>query len=226
MKLLSIETSSTVCSISILENTTILYEKHSQDILTHSEQLLPMIKQAFLQMPFSLKDIDLYSCSVGPGSFTGIRIGIATIKGFVDVYQKPAIGISSLEGLCFPLKQKGMICSMIDAKNSNLYTGIWENQTLKEPFSFHTIDSFLLHLSKEAEKEITFVGDASLLYQETIQNIFPNCHFVKPEQNQVSSVGIGLAAYHKYQKKQEKQYPLCPLYLRKSQAERTLEGKQ
>ena len=101
MKTLSIDTSSNICSIAILDDNKIIYEDFISDKLTHSENLMPMVQKAFDSLPINLSDIDLYACSKGPGSFTGIRIGVATICAFRDFYNKPAIGISSLEGLAY-----------------------------------------------------------------------------------------------------------------------------
>ena len=76
MKILSIDTSSNICSVSILEDTTLIWEDHISDKLTHSENLMPMIKKSLENLNLSLSDIDLFACSKGPGSFTGIRIRV------------------------------------------------------------------------------------------------------------------------------------------------------
>lgn len=101
MKILSIETSSKICGVAVLEDTTILKEISLDNGLTHSETLMPIIKQILDNLNLSLKDIDLIVCDKGPGSFTGIRIGIATAKAFSDSLDIPSIGISSLEALCY-----------------------------------------------------------------------------------------------------------------------------
>ncbi len=99
MKTLSIDTSSNICSLAILADNKIIYEDYIADKLTHSENLMPMIKKAFDNLTINLADIDLFTCSKGPGSFTGIRIGVATICAFRDYYNKKALGMSSLEVL-------------------------------------------------------------------------------------------------------------------------------
>ena len=95
MKILSVETSSPICSVSILEDEHVIYEKTIENSLSHSENLMPIIKTAFDETNLELKDINLFACSKGPGSFTGIRIGISTIKAFVDVFETPEIGRAS-----------------------------------------------------------------------------------------------------------------------------------
>lgn len=125
MKILAIDTSSKNCSVAITEDTKQIIELHSNDEKTHSVKLMPMIDEAFQKSNLTLKDMDLLSCCLGPGSFTGVRIGISTIKAFTDVTNIPVVGVSSLEGLAYnaidDLNSNIMIsstfyCSIIDAK--------------------------------------------------------------------------------------------------------------
>ena len=85
MKILAIDTSSKICSVSILEDNDVIIEKHTNDEKTHSQNLMPLVDEIFKESNLSLDDMGLLSCCLGPGSFTGIRIGIATIKAFADV---------------------------------------------------------------------------------------------------------------------------------------------
>lgn len=91
MKTLAIDTSSRVCTVSILDNDNILINLYNDDEKTHSVKLMPMIDEAFNKTSLSLDDIELLSCCTGPGSFTGVRIGIATIKAFSDVKGIPVV---------------------------------------------------------------------------------------------------------------------------------------
>lgn len=227
MKILSIDTSSTICSIALLDNTTVIYEKTIEDALTHSQKLMPMIDVAFQETNLTLKDIDLYACDIGPGSFTGIRIGISTIKAFIDVYQKPAIGVSSLENLAFLSQKDGILCSLIDAKNENIYGAFFKVENgipyLVDNFFACTIEEFTsYYLTPYLSSSITFVGDGSILYSSKLANRSSHFHFTDTiKQN---AIGIGKIAYTK--KHLWNQMPISPLYLKKSQAERMLENKQ
>ena len=116
MKILSIDTSSKICSVSILEDTTVILEKHTNDEKTHSQNLMPLIDELFKDTNLTLDNIDLLACSQGPGSFTGIRIGIATIKAFADAKNIPVVGVTSLESLAYNITESGLIVSLIDAK--------------------------------------------------------------------------------------------------------------
>jgi len=134
MKILAIDTSSKTCSVAITEDMKKIIELHSDDERTHSIKLMPMIDEAFKTSCLTLKDMDLLACCLGPGSFTGVRIGISTIKAFTDVTNIPVLGVSSLEGLAYnvidnsiPTLQLANIlfCSIIDAKNNNVYCGLY-----------------------------------------------------------------------------------------------------
>jgi len=103
MKILAIDTSSATCSVAITEDFKKIIELHSSDEKTHSVKLMPLIDKAFKDSNLSLDDINLISCCIGPGSFTGVRIGIATAKAFSDAKNIPVVGVSSLEGLAYNL---------------------------------------------------------------------------------------------------------------------------
>ena len=129
MKILAIDTSSKRCSVAILEDDKVLTNLYNDDEKTHSVKLMPMVDDAFANTELSLDDIDLIACCIGPGSFTGVRIGISTVKAFADVKNIPVVGISSLESLAYNVKDMvssdTLICSLIDAKNQNTYCGLY-----------------------------------------------------------------------------------------------------
>ncbi len=225
MKILSIDTSSTICGIAVLEDTNLIKEVSQDNGLTHSETLIPIIKENLEIINLHLNDIDLIVCDKGPGSFTGIRIGVATAKAFSDSLNIQEIGISSLESLAYNVKNDGVICSLIDAKNDNVYVGVFENingnYILRRNFSCENIYDLLAEF-KSAEYLVTFVGDGAVCYKETISSSLGNkCKFVK--NNNLSSYNLGLAGLAHFKK--EDLCDVTPLYLRKPQAERMLENK-
>lgn len=224
MKILSIDTSSNICAVAVLENTKLLKKYSQNNGLTHSETLMPIIQETLSDINLSLKDIDLIICDKGPGSFTGIRIGVATAKAFSDSLNISAIGISSLEALAYNIKDNGIICSLIDAKKDNVYVSIFENidgkYLLKRNFSAENISNFLEEL-KIATYPITFVGDGAIQYKDKILNKLPNSKFV--ENNNLSAYNLALAGLSHFNN--NVQDDLLPLYLRKPQAERMLEEK-
>ncbi len=232
MKTLSIDTSSNICSIAILDDEKILYEDFISDKLTHSENLMPMIKKAFDSLDFNLSDIDLYACSKGPGSFTGIRIGVATICAFRDFYNKPAIGISSLEGLAYNIAplNGNLVCSIIDAKNDNVYAGLFEydenHYTLINKYMSDNINNVLDIIKKYSSNKIVFVGSGSKLFANLIKSNFNNCTLATDEENNSSAKSIAKAAIYKhFNCNSKEELSLSPLYLKKSSAEIELEKK-
>lgn len=129
MKILAIDTSGTNCSVSITEDSKILSDFTINNGVTHSQNLVPMIEQAQKFAGLELTDIDTFACSIGPGSFTGLRIGIATIKGFALSLNKPVIGVPTLLALAYNITNfSGLICSIIDAKNDNVYSAIYRSE--------------------------------------------------------------------------------------------------
>ena len=176
MKILSITTSSKICGVAILEDTSIIKEINLNNGLTHSETLMPLIKQIFEETNLTLSDIDLLVSDIGPGSFTGIRIGISTVKAFADSLGIPSIGVNSLDSLTYNCENTGVICSLIDAKKNNVYCEIFENilnstfsHIVKRKASFGNIENLLLEIKEiKPEYDITFVGDGATTYKNVI----------------------------------------------------------
>ena len=230
MKVLSIETSSKICSVAILEDKNLIKKIELNNGLTHSESLMPVIKQILEETNLTLSQMDLFVCDVGPGSFTGIRIGLATVKAFSDSLQIPSVGISSLEGLAYLIKDDGIICSMIDCKNDSCYYAVYqlknECYTLLESPKADSIESCLNFLNYQyPHTTITFVGDACTLYKNKIQTASSNFILSKDKKfDNVDVYFLGIAGLNKYTQFGEDKH-LLPLYLKKPQAQRQLEEK-
>ena len=207
MKILSIDTASDVCGVSILEDNKLICNLDENTGRTHSENLMPMIQEAFNKTNLQLKDIDLIICDKGPGSFTGIRIGIATTKGFSDSLDIPTIGVSSLEVFAYnkkdELNENDYICSVIDCKNDNCYYALYQfkNNSFVEIVSPCADSISILETLKNKYTNITFTGD---VYGDKL-----------------NSYSLGLAGLDKYNNKQFDD--VLPLYLKKPQAQIQLE---
>lgn len=224
MKVLSIDTSSSICTVAILEDRKLIKEISLDNGLTHSEKLMPIIQQILTETNLELSNMDLLVCDVGPGSFTGIRIGISTVLAFSDSLKIKAIGISSLESLAYNIKKDGIICSLIDAKNFNCYCGIYKlennNYTLLNELCADNISNILENL-QHYDKKITFVGSGTVAYKNEITQKIQNCEF--SSNNKLSAYNLGLAGMQAFFNNNSNN--IKPLYLRKSQAERMLEEK-
>ena len=221
MKILGIETSSNVCSVAILEDNKIIKEININDAKTHSIVLMPIIEELLNTLNIKLEDIDVFTCSIGPGSFTGIRIGIATVMAMKDVFDKTTLGIPSLLGLAHNISDfNGTICSLIDARNNNVYCGVFDNnKNLLEPYFTDSIDNVIQKL-KLYSKPILFVGDGAVFHKDILQNNFNNCCFAEGILNNANAVGIAKAAL--YKENFTLYSSLSPMYLKLSQAERNL----
>lgn len=234
MKILSIDTSSNICGVSILENTELLCILDNNTGRTHSENLMPMIDEVFKKTDLNIKDIDLIVCDIGPGSFTGIRIGIATVKAFKDSLNIPCIGISSLEALAYNVtNDSNLICSILDAKNDNCYFALYEKkdniiETLIEPQA-EDIQSAIAILKSYIEDNyntfnITFVGDGSKVFQSQIKETFNESEIIDKNLDNLNSYNLGICGLKNYLNGQVNK-EILPLYLKKPQAQRLLEEK-
>lgn len=234
MKILSIDTSSNICGVSILEDTNLICKLDADTARTHSENLMPMIDEALKKAELKPADINLIVCDIGPGSFTGIRIGVATAKAFSDSLNIPCVGISSLEALAYKVMFLGYVCSMIDCKNDNCYFALYEKkddglETLIEPQA-ESVEGALAILNSYYEDTlnsapIAFVGDGAEIYKTEISQTFENADFLPDEFNVLNSDALALAGLSKFNSGIELD-DVLPLYLKKPQAQRQLEEKE
>lgn len=221
MKILAIDTSSEICSTAILEDEKLIDQNNLENGKTHSENLMPLIDELLKRNNLSVNEIDLFACSVGPGSFTGIRIGVASIKPMAEVLNKGVASVTSLEALARNIEtsnSNATIVSLIDARNSQVYCGIFNNKyELKENYIADDINIVIESLKKY--ENIILVGNGAILHKEILENNINILEFSK--NNKQSAESIGKIAYQKYLKND-----ICtadtinPIYLRKSQAER------
>ena len=236
MKILAIDTSSEICSIAILEDSDVIIKKDLNNNNTHSQNLMPMLDQVLKDCRLTINDFNLFSCSIGPGSFTGLRIGISTIKAFNDVTNIPIIGVNSLESLAYNTLSSNIydntdiICSLIDAKNDNVYCGIFKKDenlfTQLEDLCAKNINEVIEILKKYSSKSILFVGSGAIVHKYLLLQNLTKTTFVEKELNDQTALSIGKLAYIKYLNNETKDSSsIHPLYLKKSQAERNLDGE-
>ena len=223
MKILSIDTSSSNCATALLEDDKLIDENSLNNGLTHSENLIPLIDVLLSRNITHLKDIDLISVSIGPGSFTGIRIGIASIKAMAEVYNIKIAGVTSLETLArIDESDKNKIC-LIDAKNNQVYFGVFDKEyNLIEEYRADDINN-LINIIKKYPDSIAIWNGAILhkeLLIEKIEGVEVLDSFLQTAEN------TGKSGYKKFlEDKLENANTIVPLYLRKSQAERLKNNK-
>ena len=157
MKILSVDSSAIVASVALCEDGCLLAEYTLNNKNTHSETLLPMIESLLSFFSMEIGDIDLFAVSSGPGSFTGVRIGTATVKGLAFASNKPCIGVSTLEAIAYNLRfHKGLVCPVMNARRSQVYTAIFrsdgeklERLTDDLAISLAELDTLLAEYSEE-----------------------------------------------------------------------------
>lgn len=231
MKILAIDTSGSNCSVAIIDDEKIISDFNLNTGTTHSQNLMPMLEQIQSFTNIELKDIDAIACCIGPGSFTGIRIGIATVKGIALSLNKPVVAVSSLDGLAYNIPYfDGTICSIIDAKNENVYSGIYsfgQMPSLKQGYISDSIFTLIENL-KNVDDKIFFIGDGSIAYHDKLKDAFGENAFFAPTHlntqfaTSIARAAISDAKLNKFISCDE----LTPLYLKKSQAERMLDGNE
>ena len=127
MYIFAMDTSSVTATVAVLTEDKLLGEYSVSDRLTHSRTILPMADELLKNLNIDLKDIDVFSVCVGPGSFTGLRIGMATVKTFAQTLSKPIIGVSSLDalGYSFHMTDDTVICPIVDARRDEVYNALY-----------------------------------------------------------------------------------------------------
>ena len=211
------DTSNKIASVAVFQDNKFLGEKITDDQKTHSETFLPIVDELLNELNLNINDIDMFAVSVGPGSFTGIRIGVATVKGIAQALNKKVIGVTSLEGL-IEMADSENVCPIINAKHGNVYTQIKYKNKLEEP-DFMTIDQLLNEL-KNREEEFVIVGDATSEFEEIFKNNI-KCEIF--EEKIETSLHIGKSALNKcFQDEKAAKNPneINPIYLRKAQPDR------
>lgn len=213
MKILAIDTTSNICSTALLEDDKLIDENTINNGLTHSENLMPLIAGLLERNKLSLSDINLIAVCVGPGSFTGIRIGIASIKAMAEVYKIPVAEVTSLESLAMSTIKNDTIVALIDARNNQVYSGIFdENIKLKEEYIADDINIVLEKVQKY--ENVIFVGNGAILHQELINEKIKNAKF--SENNDQNSFFVGLVGFEKFKNNELKDADtIMPIYLRK-----------
>ena len=196
--------------------------------LTHSQTLMPMIDDVFKKSELKPSDIDFFAVADGPGSFTGLRIGVTTIKGLAHAMNKPVCGVNTLEALAYNLPFCPYVISPImDARREQVYNAFykWENGILKELVSPRaiSIEDCLSELEKKGEKVI-FLGDGVPVFREKITNVLKEQALFAPQL--ACTQRASCVAECAKNKKTMNYNELAPVYLRKSQAEREAEERE
>ncbi|MBQ9984639.1 MAG: tRNA (adenosine(37)-N6)-threonylcarbamoyltransferase complex dimerization subunit type 1 TsaB [Lachnospiraceae bacterium] len=226
MKILAIDSSGLVASVALLEDDNLIAEYTMNYKKTHSQTLLPMLDEIVRMTDTDLSSIDAIAVAKGPGSFTGLRIGSATVKGLGLALDKPIVGVPTVEGLAMNLYETdALVCPLMDARRNQVYTGIYSFQNgalqvVKEqtPVGIEEIIEALNLIGKN----VVFLGDGVPVYREviaekmTVPYMFAPAHLNK---QRAGAVGVRAIEYFR-QGIFVTASEFEPDYLRLSQAER------
>jgi tRNA threonylcarbamoyladenosine biosynthesis protein TsaB len=224
MKILSIDSSEKTVSVSLLENKKVLADFFLDSELKHSQTLAPMVNSVLKNLGFAIDKIDLFAANIGPGSFTGLRIGTSFINGIALAAQKGCIGISTLLAIAYNcLNFDGIIFSCICARENEFYFGVFKSEfekiiRIKEDCIFSL--SQILSKFEEYQSEIILVGNGiKICYDAASTKIKDRIRIIEEKSSRARNTG--LAAFDVFSGTFEY---LEPNYLKLSKAERELEN--
>ena len=222
MLTLAFDTSSKTVAVALLQDDIILYDAIINVDLNHSEVLLPAIDYACLQTRIKISEIDLFACTIGPGSFTGLRIGVSTLKGLMLATGKPAVGVCSLAALALNAgKSSRIICSAMDAGRGQVYTAFYrynKNSLLDQIGTNKVVDP--RDIIQNPEQEIIFVGDGAIKYAGIISNTkTKKINITSSAQQYIRASSVGILGRGKYNRNEVLNADtFVPVYLRSADA--------
>lgn len=234
MKILCFDTTAKTATAAVVTEGKILAESSVTIGLTHSQTLMPLTDGMLKAAGITLSDIDLVAVSHGPGSFTGLRIGIGTVKGICQGSGKKCIGISTLEALAYGFEgQDVWVCPVMDARCNQVYTALFEgrnsltggiNRIWKDIAM--TIEELGNNLG-QPEIPVILTGDGAELVYKALHDKIPSLRLAAPGLRLQRAANVGFAALE-HLKTEEPVSPdlVMPQYLRLPQAERELLAKQ
>ena len=223
MKILAIDTSSTVASVAILDEDKIAAEYSINYKMTHSVTLMQMLENIIKISGIELSEIDAFAIDAGPGSFTGLKIGSATIKALAYACNKPVISVETTLSLAYNIYMKeGLVCPVMDARRDRVYSGIYEYDNYKLKCLLEQDAYELLYLIDKinlSNKNVVFVGDGVDVYKELIIKNCKNAVFAYPHLLLQRASSVAFAAKMKYEDgKYDTAFNHKPIYLRESSA--------
>ena len=201
MLILASDTSTKTASVALLRDRTIVAESFINTGKNHGETLLPEIVNLLSSGNTKLDEIDLFAVTTGPGSFTGLRIGVSTVKGLAFATGRPVVGVSTLETLASNLSNSVIaICPMLDARKGEVYTALYRPEEAdfpKEIVSEEVTDpgEFL----EGVDEDVIFLGDGALSYMDIIRKKLPDkSHFALSHLNYIRASSAGLIGLKKF----------------------------
>ena len=224
MLILAIECATGSASIAVLDDDRLIGEVYLGAERHHAEVLLPALEHLFSITGMTIDEIDLLACTKGPGSFTGVRIGLSTVKGLALAAQKPIVGVSTLKVLAMNRGfSKNLICTLLDARKNEAYWGLYRINENGLPEAetedrLNDIEAVIRELSREP---VDFIGDGALRYRDKIQEGVPSAGISNDyRMNHPDASALGRIAFDHYKRGWvDNPLTLTPVYLHLSAAE-------
>lgn len=232
--ILAIDTSATPVSCAILRDDRVLVSYFSHTGLTHSQTLMPMIESALETARMSVSDMDALAVTAGPGSFTGVRIGVAAVKGLAFADDLPCISVSTLSAMARNVQGlpfEGVVCCAMDARCRQVYCALFAQDsngtqhrlTPDEAISIDTLRERLVGY----DQPIMFIGDGAQVCYDALIDALPNSVLAPLSVRLQCAVGVALEARDAFERGETVDaQALLPTYLRLPQAERELRSRQ
>lgn len=223
MKILAIDTSTMISSCTLMEDGVVVGDYNINQKKTHSETLVLMIEQMLEKLDVNIEDVDVFCVCKGPGSFTGLRIGMTTAKTFAQVFDKKIVGISTLEALANMVMTDKIIIPILDARGGRVYYSMFTNGNKLN----RLMDDDLIYFDElmeklDDDKEYIFVGDGVYSFLDEI-NSKENFHLANSSLN--NCVTRSICDLANKTETFDSYYTLSPDYVRKSQAQRDYEKR-
>lgn len=221
MKILGIDTSTSAASVALMDDHQLIGEMTLNDKKTHSQKLMLLIEKLLKMTDHTMQDLDAIAVGIGPGSFTGLRIGVTTAKGLAHGTGLPVIEVSSLEALSNNVFAPHPVCAMMDARRDTVFTKLYGPDTFEEE-QLH-IDEVLAHCNHYTQ--VAFVGDGAIKHHDKIVAVLGEKAVFAPRHLNIMSAGsLCEIAFNVIEKKSYDEVHVT--YLRKTQAEREYDEKQ
>ena len=230
MKILAVDTSATAASVAVAEENKLIGEFSINTALTHSQTLMPMVDELLNNTGLSVNDIDAVAVNACPGSFTGVRIGVAAVKGIAFPKNLPCVSVSTLESMAYNmLGNDCIVCSVMDARCSQVYNALFR---VKGCTVTRMTDDRALSLTdlknelRNINEKVVLVGDGAVLCSKFLGEELENI-MLAPFNNRIQTASsVAYAAFEKINNGETvKADELMPVYLRLPQAQRELNKK-
>ncbi len=222
MILLFLDTSGPSAGVALMEDGVVRYEAMTVNAFTHSQSILPMTEEAFRRTGLSLEGVDYLAVTAGPGSFTGVRIGVSTVKGLAHALNKPCVAVDALEAMAAGVRPfSGVICPIQDARAGQVYGAAFQGETLARllPDQPLKLEEFLDQAGTLGER-LLFLGDGMPVHRERIAAMMgERALFAPPHLAFLRPAAAAALAWEKRDGAVD-YLSLEPLYLRAPSAER------